>query len=162
MGSADSVFAAMRHVHEGGEASLENLAMIAGRSIRMVRMRAEAEGWRQVAAGSVAERRRRIDVQYDRLIAEIERLTLGGEEGEGLTFDKARVDTIMAMVRALEKIGETMRSDEDAKDKQIKDDAELAAALKRIDDRIHEIARYHASRMGAEEPDGACRGADAG
>lgn len=155
MGSAEGVFAAMRHVHEGGEASLENLAMIAKRSLRMVRMRAEAEGWKPLAVGSVAERRRRIDTQYDRLIAEIERLTLGGE-GEGLTFDKARVDTIMAMVRALEKIGETMRSDEDAKDKQIKDDAELAAALKRIDDRIREIARYHAGRLGAPEPDGSC------
>jgi hypothetical protein len=155
MRSAEGVFAAMRHVHEGGEASLENLAMIAGRSLRMVRMRAQAEGWKPVAAGSVAERRRRIEIQYDRLIAEIERLTLGSEDGEGLSFDKARVDTIMAMVRALEKIGETMRSDEDAKDKQIKDDAELAAALKRIDDRIRELARYHAGRLGGAEPDGA-------
>jgi hypothetical protein len=154
MGSAESVFAAMRLVHEGGEASLDRLATIAGRSPKTVRARAEAEGWKPVASGSVAERRRRIDTQYDRLIAEIERLTFG-EEGEGLTFDKVRVDTIMAMVRALEKIGETMRSDEDAKDKQIKDDAELAAALKRIDDRIREIALYHAGRLGAAEPDGA-------
>jgi len=153
MGSAESVFAAMRLVHEGGDASLDRLATIAGRSPKAVRARAQAQGWKPAAAGTVAERRRRIDTQYDRLIAEIERLTLG-QEGEGLTFDKGRVDTIMAMVKALEKIGETMRSDEDAKDKQIKDDAELAAALKRIDDRIRTLARYHAGRLGTGECDG--------
>lgn len=151
MGSAERVFAAMKHVHEGGEATLEMLATIANRSPRIIRERSIAENWRAAVATSVTVRRRRIDIQYDRLIAEIERLTFGGADGEGLTFDKGRVDTIMAMVKALEKIGETMRSDEDAKDKQIKDDAELAAALKRIDDRIHEIARYHAAGMGEEE-----------
>lgn len=151
MSGAECVYAAMRLVHEGGEPTLERLAMIAGRSVRFVEARARAENWHAAGGCSLAERRRRIEVQYDRLIAEIERLTLGDEEGEGLKFDKPRVDTIMAMVKALEKIGETMRSDEDAKDKQIKDDAELATALKRIDDRIHEIARYHGSRLGDPE-----------
>ncbi|MCO6389517.1 hypothetical protein GTW25_00540 [Aliihoeflea aestuarii] len=151
MGSAERVLAAIRHIHEGGEPTLERLATIAGRSVRFLEARAQAETWRVASSSSLTERRRRIEIQYDRLISEIERLTLGSEEGEGLTFDKGRVDTIMAMVKALEKIGETMRSDEDAKDKQIKDDAELAAALKRIDDKIHEIARYHAAGMGAGE-----------
>ncbi|MHB2265915.1 hypothetical protein [Aliihoeflea sp. PC F10.4] len=151
MSGADGVYAAMRHIHEGGEATLERLATIAGRSARFVEARAIAEGWRAATKSDRPSRRKRVEAQYDRLIEEIERLTLGGDDGEGLTFDKPRVDTIMAMVKALEKIGETMRSDEDAKDKQIKDDAELAAALKRIDDRIHEIARYHGARLGNEE-----------
>lgn len=154
MGDAERVFAAMRHIYEGGEPTFARLAAIAGRTPRFVETRALAENWQGVSGVSRTARRRRVEAQYDRLIAEMERLTLGTENEEGLTFDKARVDTIMAMVKALEKIGETMRSDEDAKEKQIKDDAELAAALKRIDDKIHEIARHHAARLGEEKSGG--------
>ena len=112
-------------------------------------MRAELEGWQRITPDASADRRKRIDAQYDRLIAELERLTLSSEDGAGLRFNRARADAVMAMVKALEKIGETMRTDEDARDNQITDDAELAAVLQRIDDRIRSLARQYAGELGA-------------
>lgn len=69
----------------------------------------------------------------------------------GRAPDKASIDTLSAMQRMVEKIGETTRAEEHAKDNKKITDEDVAAALARIDGRIFELACELAARMGPDE-----------
>lgn len=71
----------------------------------------------------------------------------------GRAPEKASIDTLSAMQRMVDKIGETTRDEEHAKDNKNITDEQMAAALRQIDARICELACELAARMGADEPE---------
>jgi cell division septum initiation protein DivIVA len=65
------------------------------------------------------------------------------------------------MIRGLEKIGEIMRPEEAARENHIRDNEDLAETLRRIEERIVELAREFAARL-VEEQSGTSGGAEGG
>lgn len=99
----------------------------------------------------------RVSALADRLMAEMEAIE---RDGQGAGYDKARIDAVSALTRALEKIGEFSQSGQNRKEAAIKTDEELAAALRRINDRILELARDFAAELAGRgvEPGAAAAG----
>jgi hypothetical protein len=95
------------------------------------------EGWDAMADG---ERLAWLNGFVSRQVAQI----AASAEGEGGVLDKARIDALSAMIRMLEKSGTFA---EQRTEIQAQDDAELAAKLRLIDDRIVELAEALARRM---------------
>ncbi len=148
-------WAALRALHEGAAASLELLAQAAGRSLPVLRKRAEKESWRDAEASvQFSGQERRLRVLLDRQIAKAE--AAGTGEAGSASADKARMDAISAVMRTLEKIGEITRSESGAKENQTRRDADMADILRRIDERIVELALGYARQLGGgpSEPDG--------
>lgn len=137
---------ALRALNEGAMPSHELLGLATGRSVASIAKRAEREGWVDCET-ALAARLRRVDFMIDGLIEEIEAIGAAGEGG----FDKSRIDAVAAMTRTLEKIGEITRGGESAKENQIKQDEDIAGILKRIDDRIVELAGEYAKELVARE-----------
>jgi acyl-CoA reductase-like NAD-dependent aldehyde dehydrogenase len=139
---------ALRALAEGAKATLDLLADASGRSLKMLRRDAESEGWAldRAPQEDVAARVRAIAAM---LLDHIEAMGRAALE-EGRKISKSDVDTALALVRSLEKIGEVMRPEEAAKENQIREDEQLAAVLERMDERIIELARELAAQMVAE------------
>lgn len=148
-------WAALRALHEGAAASLDLLADASGRSPAALRKRAAAEGWRDAdAAMRLCGQERRLRALLDQQIGKAE--AAGMEEQGSATADKARMDAISAVMRTLEKIGEITRGDGGAKENQTRRDEDMAGILRRIDERIAELAIGYARQLGggASEPGG--------
>ncbi|MBX3575862.1 MAG: hypothetical protein KF723_01540 [Rhizobiaceae bacterium] len=77
---------------------------------------------------------------------------LATAEASGGVLTKAQIEALSALIRLTEKF-ETLAA-ERAADKQTRSDAEIAGLLQRVDERIVELARGHAARLGRAEPDG--------
>lgn len=138
---------ALRALFEGAPVNFDLLARASGRSIRGVRAQAKREGWDATAAGGDPEvLERRLAVLSNRLVGELEEISAEGSRADG-RYDKARIDALSAMLRMVEKIGETARVSERAAEKQNRTDEEMAAALRHINDRIIELARELAAQM---------------
>lgn len=135
---------ALRAVYEGAEATLPRLALAAGRSIESVERRAAQDGWKAGAASARrGARRPRLDKAVDTLIAAVEALS-----GEGWRkLDKQQIDTVLAMTRTLDKLGEMAGAADAAEETQARSDEDLAAVLRRIDERIVELAVDYARRV---------------
>lgn len=69
---AEAVWRGMRALFEGAEASVELLAEVAGRDAARVAARAAREGWTRAEGGQAAQLRRRLEMQHERLIGELE------------------------------------------------------------------------------------------
>ena len=93
----------------------------------------------------------RIGRLADSLIDQVESVGTGEDGG----FDKTRIEAIAAMTRTVEKIGDITRGAAAVNDEDIKRDADIGTILQRIDDRIVELARLHAERLGGARADGA-------
>ncbi|WP_274629682.1 hypothetical protein [Arvimicrobium flavum] len=78
-------------------------------------------------------------------------LACAGAAPDG-ALTKQQVDTVVAMIRLAEKLQE--HAAEHAVQQQTRSDAEIAEILKRVDERIVELARGYAARLVAGEPDG--------
>ncbi|MDN2567982.1 hypothetical protein N1F89_17295, partial [Aquibium sp. A9E412] len=130
----------------------------AGRSETALAQRARREGWAATAPGpgDAAPLERRLAVLSERLVGELEETSAAGAAAGD--YDKARIDALTAMLRMVEKIGDITRVPERAKENQTATDADMAAALERVDARILHLARALARRLGA---DGAGRPAGA-
>lgn len=140
---------ALRALHEGAAASLELLARASGRSPATLRKRAATEGWRDAeAATRLSSQERRLRVLLDQQIAKAE--AAGEDEAGSASADKARMDAISAVMRTLEKIGEITRGEGGAKENQTRDDEYMAETLRRIDERIVELAVGYARTLGAK------------
>ncbi len=141
---------ALRALAEGARPTLELLADAANRSHQAVRSQAEREGWRLDRAHEV-DFAARVRPIVEGLVDRIEAVCRRAEEEEQGKIDKAELDGIVAMVRALEKIGEYhTRPEEAAAKNQRRRDEDLAAVLGRINDRIIHLARELAAQMVAE------------
>jgi hypothetical protein len=70
-------------------------------------------------------------------------------EASGGRLDKAQIDALWSMVRTAERSGTLMK--ERSAENGAMDDAELAARLRRLDDRIVELAQAHAEWLVGEQ-----------
>ncbi|TKT81221.1 hypothetical protein [Aquamicrobium sp. LC103] len=144
-----ALWTAIRALFEGGEPTVERLAVAAGRRPATVVTRATREGWKSNSNAQV-RRDRRLRRIYDRLLDRIERIGLREEQADA-AGDKASIAEISAIARTLERIGEITRDEDVAKEKQTKNDAETAILLRRLDERIVELAHEYARGLVAEE-----------
>jgi len=134
---------------EGAAPTPALLADASGCRLETIRVLAGRDEWKWVGTegGDVAGRVRAV---ANDLLARVE--TLGRTAlQEGGKVDRTEIDSIVAIIRSLDKIGEIMRPDEAVKENQIRHDEELAAILERIDRRIVELARDLAAQMAAGE-----------
>jgi hypothetical protein len=141
--------AALRALAEGAAPTLALLADASGCRLDTVSALRERDVWKWADAdgGDVA---RRVRVVAGDLLVRVE--TLGRNAlHEGGKVDRTEIDSIVAVIRGLDKIGEIMRPDEAAQENQISHDEDLAAILERIDRRIVELARDLAAQMVAGE-----------
>lgn len=149
-------WAALRALHGGAPASLELLAEATGRSVAALAKRAEAEDWRPARkrgqAGESQEER------IARLIGHI--LDVVEDAASQEVLDKGRIEAASALMRILEKISEVTRSESGAKENEIKRDGEIADVLRRIDERIIELAEGYARRLVEEGNHGGAGGPD--
>lgn len=138
---------ALRALAEGARATLDLLADVSGRSPRLLRLEAEREGW-QIDETPLVDLEARLSVLGAALLDQIEAAVRRGiEEGR---FDKTEIDSMTALARSIEKVGEIMRPLVVAKEK--KKDEDLAVMLDRINERIIELAQQLARKM-VEEGD---------
>jgi hypothetical protein len=143
-------WAALRALHEGAAASLELLANAAGRSVAALHRRAAEEGWVDAEeAMQLSRQELRLRILLDHSITKAE-ATCDAVDGSAAA-DKARMDAIAAVMRTLEKIGEIARNDTSAKENQTRRDADMANVLRRIDERIVELATGYAGKLGGEK-----------
>jgi hypothetical protein len=141
--------AALRALAEGALPDPALLADASGCRLDTVERLAECDAWKWAGAdgGDVAGRVRLVAGD---LLARVE--TLGRTALQtGGKVDRTEIDSIVAVIRGLDKIGEIMRPDAAAKENQISHDEGLAAILERIDRRIVELARHLAAQMVAGE-----------
>jgi hypothetical protein len=112
--------------------------------VATIESRAAKEGWvrRGPSAGELEARLERL---LEQLVGEMEALGLGEKREEG-AFDKARVEAISALTRTVDKILEITLSRSRAKENKEQDE-DLAAAMRRIDERIVELAREYAAEL---------------
>jgi len=140
-GRAAAKWAALRALSEGAEPHVERLAAAAGLSPRGIAARAASEGWDSFRPGSPAELDARIARLMDGLVHEMAELGAAGASGS----DKARIDTLTARLRLLEKLAEIGEGRQARQEEHKKTDAEIADILRRIDARIVALARDIAS-----------------
>jgi hypothetical protein len=134
---------ALRALAEGARATLDLLADVSGRSVRILRIDAEREGWQLDGSplGDIEERLRALGAM---LLEQMEAAVRRSTE-EGGKIDKTEVDAMTALVRGIEKVGEILRPLAVANEK--KKDEDLARLLDRIDERIIELAKQLAIKM---------------
>lgn len=150
---ANERWMATRALYEGAPPDIERLALATGRSAASIRRRAAREKWsRGQPPRTRSDPRARLAKVVDRLIGEVEAIGMGSEDGAG-ALNKTRIDAISALTRTLEKIGEITRLDDGAKEHQMRRDADMAGALKRIDQRIVELATGYARQLGKGKPE---------
>ena len=93
---------------------------------------------------------KRISRLANALVGEMETIE---KEGKGGVYDKARIETVAALMRALDKAGELIGAEPGKQEQQKKTDAEKADILRRIDERIVELARFFAEEIVAGRAD---------
>lgn len=140
-------WAAARALYEGERPNFERLALLTGWSVRTLERRAEREGWVLGSeAGLGTDMKAPLRKVAESLIAQVQALAIG-EDGQPLALDKARIDTISVLTRTLEKIIELMPGGDEARENQTRRDADMAGTLKRIDQRIVELATGYARQL---------------
>lgn len=141
---------ARRALHEQFGAGLDLIARAAALSAAGVARRAGQEGWQapRVRAADGGTLSQRIGRLAEKLVGEMEAIERAGAASG---FDKARIEAVTALTRALEKAGEIGEARVERQQEQKKTDAEIAELLGRMDDRIVELARREADRLVAAE-----------
>jgi hypothetical protein len=150
---------AARALYESDRPSLEQIAVVAGWRLATVQSRAGRDGWQR--SDPPKDPGGRVARVIDGLLGEIEALGFGNGEG-AIGLDKARIEAISALIRTLEKIADITRSNTEvnAKERQITRDADMAGFLRRIDERIVELAAGHAKELVRKESSGRKASAD--
>lgn len=92
----------------------------------------------------------RISRLVKRLVGEMEAIQW---DGKGGVYDKARIETVAALMRAVEKAGGIVGAEAGMQEQQKKTDADKADILRRIDERIVELARFFADEILAGRAD---------
>lgn len=145
---ASAAWAARRAVMEGAPMTMERMAAAFRVSAAALAKRASAEGWKVSGASQGLSRDERIARIRDRLLDKAERIESDDEDSAP---NKAAVAEFSVAVRTLLKIFETTRDDDDAQERQMKSDAEIADILGRLDRKVVELAAYLAERLVSED-----------
>jgi hypothetical protein len=139
-------WAAARALFEEFGAGTALLAALGGLEEPTIARRAQREGWRQADRPDedpAAALRRAIAAAVHELEA------VSASSGQGMpNLDRGRIETVLAMLKTVEKLGEMTGVDPRPEETQTRSDADIAAALRRIDERIVELALAAAGRMG--------------
>lgn len=135
---------AIRALVEAG-AAIELVAQASGRSARRIAIVAEREGWRldRVPEEDLAEK---VRIVSGMLVEHVEKLGRKALE-EGVRISKGEIDGLLSLIKGLDKMAEITRSEETAKNKQIRRDEDLKEKLQHIHRRIFELAREIAAEM---------------
>lgn len=143
--AGDGKWAALRVLVEDAGADPGHLAAATGLKEATIVRRAAREGWKSARPreGSAMPLRRAIDAA----VKELEAVSLTSGVGAP-SLDRSRIETVLAMLKTVEKLGEMTGFDPRAQEAQTRSDADIAAALRRIDRRIVELALAAAERMG--------------
>lgn len=141
---------ALRALCEGAPASFELLALASGRSERLLRKRAQTEGWKTRDGVQPRACGNRVEVLTGLIFTELERTIERGVRDDA--YDKARIDALGSMLKMVEKMRENAAGEQDADAEQAPSDEDMAAALERIDERIRSLAEELAGGLGAGEP----------
>lgn len=145
---ANAAWAARRALMEGAPMTFERMAQACGVSTATLERTARRERWRVSGVAQGLSRSERIARLRDRLLEKAERIELNPAEDEP-GADKA-VSDLSTSVKTLLRIFETTRDDDEARERQITSDANVADLLDRLDRKIVELARYLAERMVGE------------
>lgn len=169
-------WAALRALREGEPPTFPLLALACDINVATVRERASLEGWKKQPFRSSRARRdwpgrgaaafgdgageampagwqamqpgERLHWLNDFVSRQLGQIAASAESGGG-TLDKARVDALWSMIRMVERSGSLAR--DSGSSNETDDDAELAAKLRLLDDRIVELARAHAKWLVANQ-----------
>ncbi|MDQ6436876.1 hypothetical protein RB623_22735 [Mesorhizobium sp. LHD-90] len=136
---------ALRMLAEGAKPTLELLADASARSLRTLRADAKKEGW-AIGREPEPDIGARLRAMATGLLDKVEALQ-DGDDGKN---DRQEIDTLLAMIRGLEKIDEILRSEESARENQIRRDEDLADVLDRVNERIVRLAKEFAAAMVAQ------------
>lgn len=141
-GAAEARWDAARRLYEGEAADPALLAALGGLKARSIRARALKDGWRA--------RRGRHPVR-DRLQPLIDRLTrqaaLLGAADDGGPLPAGDLAAITALLKTIQILGDMTGGAEERAERTKENDDRLAATLKRIDERIVELAKAHAVEL---------------
>lgn len=141
---------ALRALCEGASASFELLALASGRSERLLRKRAQMEGWKTPDGAPSRACGNRAEVLTGLIFTELERTIERGVRDDA--YDKARIDALGSMLKMVEKMSENAAGQQDTDAEQAPSDEDMAAALERIDERIRSLAEELAGRLGGGAP----------
>ncbi len=159
MSMMDARLAVARELFEGATPTLKRLALLGNWLEATVATKIRTQGWKRPPATRKemqARMHRRLEKRLDELLA-LE------EAGAKLSpaAAKARTDEFLRIDSALRVPLRGGERDGEAQQEQAKSDAELAAILQKIDDRIFELARHFAAEMVAGERAGGVHPASA-
>ena len=143
--ASDGKWAALRALVEETGAGYGLLASVSGLRESTIASRAKRQGWTsaRLQDGAAAPLRRAINAA----VRELESISQASGTGTP-SLDRGRIETVLAMLKTVEKLGEMTGVDPRSTEAQARSDADIAAALRRIDERIVELALEAAGRMG--------------
>lgn len=144
------LWAGCRALAEEFGVPLGPIAEATGRTPASLRRRAARDGWKLSGAEAGLSRPERIARLHDNLLDRIERLQLDADR-EPQKMDKAGIAELSSTVRMLAKIGGEEQDEDDARERQMIRDADIAAILDRLDARIVELARHLAQTLAGDE-----------
>lgn len=152
---ANTVWAALRALYEGEQVSFALLAEASRLTEIRVACRARREGWTDGGLVAVGRKQSaRLQNQIERLEAQIEGVIGSGDE-PAVGIDKAKLDVLALLLRAIEKLKDMMPSEPVQKEAKVKErDASVRKTLTRIDNRILELAQHFAAKMAKAHPAG--------
>lgn len=140
---------ALRALAEGAKPSLDLLAEASGLSPAGLRRLAAREGWALHGTPTAEDFKERVRPVVSKLFDKVEAISLRAAEEDG-KIDRTEIDSVLVMIRALEKIAEFEQPEEAAMKKQMKKDEDMAAVLERLNARIVELAGELAAQMVAQ------------
>lgn len=152
---AVAVWAARRALMEGCAATCERVALACQISVKSLTRKAKTEGWILSGAATGMSRAQRIARVHDRLLEKVEKVQLRATDDDEVILDKASIAELSATARVLAKISEGAHDEENAQQNQTQRDEDLAAILKKLDDKILELASHLAQDMALNRTDNA-------
>lgn len=135
---------ALRAIAEGAEPTLALLSDVSGLTPEALARRMQREGW-QIARTGRDDLRERLQGIAGTLVAKVEAIGARLADGEGP--DKAELDGLVALIRALEKIDDMQRPEEAAEENNAQNDEDLAAMLDAVNARIVALAEELADSL---------------
>lgn len=150
---AIAMWEARRALMEGCAATYERVAQACKISTKSLIRKAKIERWTVTGAAEGMSRAERIARVNDQLLNKVEKLQLHADDDDKLFLDKASIAELSATARVLAKISEGTTDNGDAQKNQMQRDEDLAEILKRLDDKILELASHLAKDIAANRTD---------
>lgn len=145
-------WAAIRAIYEGRRPIFSILSTATRLSEKSIRARAEREGWVDAyGAPTGAGRKLRLQARIERLETLIDTLIGDGDE-DGPAIDKARIDMLGVLFRAIDKLKDMMPAPQVEAQMNIRErDEHVARIIQRIDQQILTFAKQFAAKLGSPQ-----------